>query len=266
MGFLNDITLGQYYPGKSFLHRLDPRSKIITSLIFTTCLILANEIWLILLLGIICLIGLYLADIPLSIIGRNLKPFYWLFLITFVIHLFTTEGRILVNFGILNITVTEQGLLNGISYSTRLAVLIVFAALLTMTTSPIDITDSLEKMLAPLKSFKVPVHEFTLMITLSLRFIPILLREAERIQNAQLSRGASLEGNLIQRVKNIIPMVLPLFISAFRRADELAQAMEARVYVGGHGRTNYQHLVFKRGDFVLLAFSGIFGCVFFFLR
>jgi energy-coupling factor transport system permease protein len=135
-----------------------------------------------------------------------------------------------------------------------------------MTTSPIDITDSLEKMLAPLKRFKVPVHEFTLMITLSLRFIPILLREAERIKNAQLSRGASLEGNLIQRVKNIIPMVLPLFISAFRRADELAQAMEARVYVGGDGRTNYQLLVFKRGDFGLLAFSAVFAGAFFFLR
>ena len=266
MGFLNDITLGQFYPANSFLHRLDPRSKLFASLIFMTCLLLSNEIILISLFGIICLVGLYFSKLPFKIFGRNLKPFYWLFLITFIIHLLTTEGKTIFDISLLNITVTEQGVINGISYSIRLALLIILASLLTLTTSPIELTDSLDRLLSPLKRFKLPVHEFTLMITLSLRFIPILLREAERIKNAQLSRGASLEGSLIQRVKNIIPMILPLFISAFRRADELAVAMEARDYIIGEGRTNYRQLVFKRGDFAVLIFSGAFMCGIFLLR
>jgi energy-coupling factor transport system permease protein len=256
MGFLNDITLGQYYPGNSFLHRLDPRSKLISSLFLMTSLLLCNNLSIILALGGICIVSVYLTKLPVKIISKNLKPFIWLFLITFGIHLLTTEGKTIASLSVLGLKISEQGLINGTTYSIRLAFLITFAALLTLTTPPIELTDSLERLFSPLKKFRVPVHEFSLMMTLSLRFIPILIREAERIKNAQLSRGVSLQGSLLQRVKNIIPMILPLFISAFRRAEDLSVAMQARNYVGGEGRTNYRRLEFKRGDFGLLIFSG----------
>ncbi len=260
---LKDITLGQYFPGNSFLHRLDPRSKLFASLIFMTCLLLSQELFLFLLLTGVCLLGFYLSEIPLSRILKNLKPFFWLFLITFCIHLFTTKGHEINRISFLGFGLSEEGLLNGLSYSLRLGLLIVFAAFLTMTTPPIEITDSLEKLFSPLKRFKVPVHEFVLMMTLSLRFLPLLILEAERIKNAQLSRGVSLEGNLLQRVKNIVPMILPLFISAIRRAEDLAVAMEARHYVGGEGRTSFRKLRFRKGDFGMLAFSSLtfFGVV-----
>lgn len=256
MGFLNDITLGQYCPGNSFLHTLDPRSKLIASLLFMTGLLLSNSISLILLLGGICVVGIYFSEMPIKIISKNLKPFFWLFLITFAIHLLTTKGETILTVPFLGLSVTEEGFFNGITYSLRIVFLITFAALLSLTTAPIELTDSLERLFSPLKKLKVPVHEFALMMTLSLRFIPILIQEAERIKNAQLSRGVSLQGSLPRRVKNIIPMILPLFISAFRRAEDLAVAMEARHYVGGEGRTNYRRLVFKRADFGLLIFSG----------
>lgn len=258
MGFLNDITIGQYYPDNSFLHKLDPRSKLFASLILMTSLLLSSKITLILPFGVLCIIAVYFSKLPFKFIAKNLKPFFLLFLITFFIHLLTTEGRTIFMIPFVGLNITEQGFLNGISYSIRLGFLILFAALLTMTTSPIELTDGLERLLRPLKRFKIPVHEFALMMTLSLRFIPILIREAERIKNAQLSRGASLEGNLLQRIRNIIPMVLPLFISAFRRADDLAMAMEARHYMGGKGRTNFRQLAFKQRDFGLLIFSGLF--------
>lgn len=252
---LKDITLGQYYPGNSFLHRLDPRSKLLTSLIFMTCLLLSNKLFLLLVLLGVSVSGVYFSGIPFVRMLKNLRPFFWLFLITFLIHLFTTQGRELIRIPILGFSLSEEGFVNGVSYSLRLGLLIVFAGFLTMTTAPIELTDSLEKLLSPLKRFKVRVHEFALMMTLSLRFLPILILEAERIKNAQLSRGASLEGNLLRRVKNIVPMILPLFVSAIRRAEDLAVAMEARHYVGGEGRTSFRKLQFRRGDFGLLAFS-----------
>lgn len=221
-----------------------------------TSLLLCNNLSIILALGGICIVSVYLTKLPVKIISKNLKPFIWLFLITFGIHLLTTEGKTIASLSVLGLKISEQGLINGTTYSIRLAFLITFAALLTLTTPPIELTDSLERLFSPLKKFRVPVHEFSLMMTLSLRFIPILIREAERIKNAQLSRGVSLQGSLLQRVKNIIPMILPLFISAFRRAEDLSVAMQARNYVGGEGRTNYRRLEFKRGDFGLLIFSG----------
>jgi len=254
---LKDITLGQYFPGNSFLHRLDPRSKLFASLIFMTCLLLSQKFFLFLLLAGICVLGLYLSEIPLSRMLKNLKPFFWLFLITFLIHLFTTPGKEFIHISIWGFSLSEEGFVNGLTYSLRLGLLIIFAAFLTMTTPPIEITDSLEKLFSPLKRFKVPVHEFVLMVTLSLRFLPLLILEADRIKNAQLSRGVSLEGNLLQRIKNIVPMILPLFISAIRRAEDLAVAMEARHYIGGEGRTSFRKLRFRRGDFGMLAFAGL---------
>ncbi|NIR52777.1 energy-coupling factor transporter transmembrane protein EcfT, partial [candidate division KSB1 bacterium] len=186
----------------------------------------------------------------------TMRWFVWLFMITFCVHTF--KVHFFHWFPFLGFEISQQGLLRGFSYSTRLGVLIVFASLLTLTTSPTELTDSLERLFSPLKKLKLPVHEFALMMTLAIRFIPILVREANRIKSAQLSRGSSLEGSLVQRVRSISPMVLPLFVSAFRRADELAVAMEARNYSGGEARSSFQPMAFKREDIVLLVFSFVF--------
>ncbi|OQX86429.1 hypothetical protein B6D60_06350 [candidate division KSB1 bacterium 4484_87] len=159
--------------------------------------------------------------------------------------------------------ITRQGLSSGIIYSVRLAEFVLFAALLTLTTSPIEMTDALDRMLAPLKKIGLPTHEFVLMMTLALRFIPILLEEADRIQKAQMSRGATFEGNLIQRIKSVIPLLIPLFISVFRRADDLALAMDARCYVGGKNRTSYKILTMKRMDVIALVFAISYAFFFF---
>lgn len=259
MAFINDITLGRYYPGDSILHDLDPRSKLLASLLLMLSLFISINLWSLLLLFVICVLGFQVSGIPFSMASRNLKPFFWLFLITFLIHVLTTRGTVLYTLPLLNWTITSEGMTNGMLYSIRLGVLIIIAALLTMTTAPIELTDSLEKLFSPLKRLKVPVHEFALMMTLALRFVPILLREAERIRNAQLSRGLSLEGNLMRRIRNIVPMILPLMVAAIRRADELAVAMEARNYAGGSGRTTYRKLGFAPHDYALLA--GTMVCV-----
>lgn len=264
MALLNDITLGQYYPADSILHQLDPRSKLLSCLVITTCLLLSNGLYLFAVQSVLCVFALYASKIPLKVFARNLKWFLWLFLITFSIHLLEVQFAATSPF--LHFKLTEQGLVNGIAYTMRLALLITFASLLTMTSSPIELTDSLEKLFSPFKRFKLPIQEFALMMTLSLRFIPILLREAERIRNAQLSRGLSLEGSLLKRVRSIIPMMLPLFISALGRANDLAIAMEARRYTGGEGRTSFKKLAFKRADFGLLFFSTAFMFVILMIR
>lgn len=256
--FLSDLTVGQYYHSDSILHRLDPRTKLLASLIFMTCLLLSRSLAEVLLHGSICLVGFYFSKIPIKLVLRNLKPFLWLFLITFCIHIFTTPGVSLFKMPLLGFQITEQGLTNGLTYSVRLSLFIICSALLTLTTAPIELTDSLEKLLSPLRRFKMPVHEFVLMITLSLRFLPLLIREAERIKNAQLSRGLSLDGNLLQRIKNIVPMILPLFVSVIRRANDLATAMEARHYIGGEGRTSFRQLRLRPADYRLMFFSMVY--------
>lgn len=260
MALLKDITLGRYYPGDSFVHNLDPRSKLLASLLFMFSLFIYIDLWSLLLLFMICAFGFRIAGIPYKFMLKNMKPFFWLFLITFLIHLLTTQGDAIYTIPLVDLTITQEGITNGTVYSFRLALLIAFAALLTMTTAPIELTDSLEKLFSPLKGLKVPVHEFALMMTLALRFIPILLHEAERIRNAQLSRGLALEGRLIQRIRNIIPMILPLMVSAIRRADELAVAMEARNYAGGSGRTSYRKLGFVAPDYALLTCTIVGVC------
>jgi energy-coupling factor transport system permease protein len=191
--------------------------------------------------------------VPLRIFARNLKWFLLLFVITFGIHFL----EIHFDAGWPYLGFSETGLFTGLVYTSRLALLIIFAALLTLTTVPIELTDGVEKLLGPLRRFKVPVHEFALMMTLALRFIPILIQEAERVKNAQLSRGATLQGSLASRVRSIIPMAMPLFLSAIRRADELAIAMAARHYTGGEGRTSYQRFAFERADYYVL-YSSLF--------
>ena len=258
MPILRDITLGQYYPGNSYLHRLDPRSKLITSLIFMTNLLFGFNVKVLLLNTLVCLGGIILSGVPIGIVAKNLRPFVWLFVITFLLHAFSTPGEALFIIPGVDWNVTLQGISNGAAYVMRLTFLIVLAALFTLTTTPVDLTQGLSLLLRPLKRLKVPVHEFALMMTLTLRFVPILLREAQRVKNAQLSRGVSLEGTLLARVRNLLPMLVPLFISAIRRAEDLAMAMEARSYVSDGKRTSFHELGFRIDDIELFVFTFIF--------
>ena len=253
MAILKDITLGQYYPSDSFIYRLDPRTKILVILCMMTVFVITHSlVKLIIALGLILFI-VKTSKIPFFLVVRNLKPFLWLFLLTIIFHVFLTrQGEAIFTVPIINILVTKSGLMNGLVYSFRLGILILLAAILTLTTSPMEITDALDRFLKPLQKLGISSHEFTMMITLSLRFIPTLLFEADKLQKAQVSRGATFEGNLFQRIKSVIPLILPLFISVFRRADELALAMDARCYTGGKGRTSFKELVFNKNDYFVL--------------
>jgi len=257
MPFLSDITLGQYYPIESFIHRLDPRTKLIVTIIIMTALLVTYNFFGLLIVTVLLFLGIRLSKIPASLITRNLRPFLWLFIITLFIHIiFSEKSTNIVEIPFINIGLSKQGIINGFSYSLRLALLILFAAILTLTTSPVELTDALEVMLGPLKRFGLPTHELTMMMTLSLRFIPTLIMEADKLRKAQISRGVSFQGNLIKRVKNVIPLIIPLFISVFRRADELALAMDSRCYTGGTGRTRYKELTFNKHDYYVIIFSG----------
>ncbi|HNR66795.1 MAG TPA: energy-coupling factor transporter transmembrane component T [bacterium] len=252
MAFLNDITLGHYWPGDSIVHNLDPRSKLLGLLgVMTTLLMVLNPIML-MAYALFSLFVVRLAKLPAALVFRNVRPFLWLFLITIAIHLFWTPGRSLFQVPVVNLNATHEGLAFGILYSIRLALLVIYAALLTLTTSPMELMDGLERLLNPLKRLRVPTHEIVLMLSLSLRFIPTLLEEAQRLKNAQLSRGASFDGSLFKRIQSVIPLVLPLFVSAFRRADDLALAMDARCYSGGEGRTTYKILRLGIVDWIVL--------------
>ncbi len=257
MAFFNDITLGQYYPCNSFIHRLDPRTKLVCMTFLMTALLLSREPVLLCAFAIFSAVVVILSRIPVRFVLRNLRPFVWLFVITLFFHLFWTSGRILTQIPIIGVDVTHEGMQMGLTYSTRLGLLIILAAVLTLTTSPIEMTDALERLFAPLKRFHVPTHEIVMMLTLSLRFIPTLMEEAQRLKNAQISRGASFDGTLLQRIRSVIPLILPLFISAFRRADELALAMDSRCYIGGEGRTSFSRLKFGRSDYLVFVVSSL---------
>lgn len=259
MAWLKDITLGQFYPGDSLLHRLDPRSKLVASLIFMTCVLVALTPSLMFLYAILCLFAVVFSRVPTSHILRSLKPFSWLFLVTFAIHLFATAGTPFFGNTPLLSAITREGLANAIVFTYRLGLLLMLAAVFTLTTAPVEIADSLERLLAPLQQVKFPVHEFVLMVSIALRFLPILVNEALRVKNAQLSRGLALQGSLAQRVKGALPMILPLFVSAIRRAEDLAVAMEARGYVTCADRTSYRRLEFAAADYGLLALALTFA-------
>jgi len=238
---LTDIMLGQYFPGNSFVHQLDPRSKILLTLSFITSIFLAANYYGYLLLGfVICLIIL-VAGIPLKIVLRSIKPLWIILLLTAGIHLFMTPGTDIFAWG--PVSITWEGLRQGMQMSARLVFLILISSLLTFTTSPIALTDAIERLLSPLKRVRLPVHELAMMMTIALRFVPTLLEETDRIMKAQMARGADFSsGNIIKRGKNMVPLLVPLFISAFRRADDLATAMEARCYRGGDQRTRMKEL------------------------
>ena len=247
---LKDITLGQYFPGQSIIHRLDPRTKLIMLVVYIVALFLA-ESWVSYGLMFLFLVTvIWLSTIPLKSILRGMKPLVMILIFTGVLNLFfTQEGEVIFHFWIL--TMTTGGLSRAVMMMSRILMLITGTFLLTYTTSPIALTDGLESLMKPLKKLGVPVHELSMMMCIALRFIPTLIEETDKIMCAQKARGADFEtGSLMDRAKALIPILVPLFISAFRRADELATAMECRCYQGGEGRTKMKLLRYHREDFV----------------
>lgn len=247
---IRDITIGQYYPAKSILHRLDPRVKLVSTLLYLISLFLFRSIsgYLVATIFLVCMIRL--SKVPLSYIVKGLKPIIMLLMITVLFNLFLTrDGDVLLHAWIF--TVTEGGLRTAVFMAVRLIYLIIGSSLMTFTTTPNELTDSLEDLLRPLNRVKVPVHEVAMMMSIALRFIPILLEETDKIMKAQIARGADLEsGNMIQRARAMIPILVPLFVSAFRRANDLAMAMEARCYHGGEGRTKMKPLRYQTRDYL----------------
>ena len=247
---LKDITLGQYFPGKSPVHTLDPRTKLIMLVVYIVALFMAKS-WIT--YGILFLFlasAIKISTIPVKSIVRGMKPLVMILIFTGVLNLFfTQEGEELVKIG--SIVITSGGLLRAIFMMARILMLISCTFLLTYTTSPISLTDGLEALMAPLKKIGVPVHELSMMMCIALRFIPTLIEETDKIMCAQKARGADFEnGSLMERAKALIPILVPLFIGAFRRADELATAMECRCYQGGEGRTKMKLLRYHREDFI----------------
>ncbi len=247
---ISDITLGQFFPGQSPLHRLDPRTKLILSFLFIILVFVASNPIALISLLVISLLLVFLSGISLRVIMKGLKPIIFILVFTSLLNLFMTagSGEPLVSFYFIKIY--EEGIIKAIFMSLRVIVLIIgTSVLLSYTTSPIALTDGIESLLAPLKKIKIPVHSFAMMMSIALRFIPTLVEETEKIMNAQKSRGADFtSGGIIKRAKALIPILIPLFVSAFKRADELATAMECRCYRGDVGRTKYNKLEYKRID------------------
>ena len=247
---IRDITIGQYYPANSVIHRLDPRVKIVATLLFLISLFVQKSV-LGYLVATLFLAGvIHLSKVPLKFIMKGLKPIMILLLITVAFNLFLNNGgEVLVHFWIFQIT--EDGLEISVYMAIRLIYLIAGSSIMTFTTTPNALTDGIEKLLRPLNKVKVPVHEVAMMMSIALRFIPILLEETDKIMKAQIARGADFEnGSLIQRAKAMVPLLVPLFIAAFRRANDLAMAMEARCYRGGEGRTKMKPLVYRKQDYM----------------
>ncbi len=252
-----NITIGQYIPGESLLHRLDPRTKILVTLLMVVGLFFIDTYLGYGLAALYIALAIFRSGIPPRFLFRGLRPVIIIILLTFALNSFMTEGEILWQWSFL--TLTKEGLSKGGMLAIRLILLIVGTSILTLTTSPLALTDGLEKLLRPGKRIGIPAHELAMMMTIALRFIPTLLEETEKIMKAQMARGADFEsGNLLQRAKSLLPLLVPLFVSAFRRADDLAVAMEARCYRGGEGRTKLKQLAFQAVDFLVLGGSLVF--------
>lgn len=247
----NSMIIGQYVPGNSFIHRLDPRTKIIVIFCFVIIVFFANNLLSYSLLTLFVFFSVIITFIPIRFILKGLTPIWILITFTFLLHFFLTkEGPVL--FEIFSINIHKGGIIQGLVISLRLFLLVLMTSLLTLTTTPIEITDAIENLLQPLRKFKFPVHELALMMSISLRFIPTLMQETDKISKAQASRGVDYRtGPVKDRIKAIIPLLVPLFVSAFKRAEELAMAMEARGYQGGEGRTKLRELKYHMKDFVV---------------
>ena len=244
---LRDITLGQYYPVDSVIHRLDPRTKLLGTLLFIISLFCMDSAWGYGLAALFLAMTIRLSKVPLKFMVRGLKAVLVLLLISVSFNLFLTPGREIFRLGFLKIT--WEGMRTALFMAVRLIFLVLGSSVMTLTTAPNELTDGLEKGLGFLKRVGVPVHEVAMMMSIALRFIPILIEEADKIMKAQMARGADFEsGNIVQRAKSMVPLLVPLFISAFRRATDLAMAMEARCYRGGEGRTKMKPLRYHRRD------------------
>lgn len=254
---IRDITLGQYYPVDSVLHRMDPRTKLFGTLVFIVSLFFANSVACYVAATVFLVAAIRLSKVPFAFIVRGLKAIVFLLLISVSFNLVLTPGTVLFQIGFLKIT--QEGVRTAGFMALRLIYLVLGSSVMTLTTTPNELTDGLEKSLGFLNKVGVPVHEVSMMMSIALRFIPILLEETDKIMKAQIARGADFEnGNLIQKVKNMVPLLVPLFISAFRRANDLALAMEARCYHGGEGRTQMKPLRYQTRDYaaygVLMAY------------
>ena len=249
---LKDITLGQYFPGDTVAHRLDPRTKILLVVLYITALFCAKGVVTYAIMAAVLAVCVHISKVGLRALVRGLKPVLFIIVFTGLLNLFFTPGdHYLVEWGFLRIS--DTGLRNAVFMVIRIMLLIMGTFLLTYTTSPIRLTDALEQLLGGLKRFHVPVHELSMMMSIALRFIPTLIEETDKIMSAQRARGADFEsGNLVQKARALVPILVPLFISAFRRADELATAMECRCYHGGEGRTKLQVLRYERRDYMAL--------------
>ncbi len=262
---LKDITLGQYYPVESPIHRLDPRTKLLGTLIFIISLFIAKGIFGYLLATAFLAACIAISGVPFHYMMKGLKPIFILLLFSVVFNLFLVPGTVLVKF--LFLQITREGLEQAGYMTIRLVYLVTGSSLMTFTTTPTSLTDGLERGLHFLNYIHIPVHEIAMMMSIALRFIPILTEEADKIMKAQMARGADFEsGSLMRRVKSLIPLLVPLFISAFRRATDLAMAMEARCYHGGSGRTKMYPLRYKREDYVAYGLIFLFLAALIFLR
>lgn len=252
---MRDVTLGQFVAGNSLLHRLDPRTKIFIMILYIALVFLVEHMVLFLVPFFYLIAALLLSRIPVSYIFKSLKPLRFLIIFMFVLNLFFTKGeRIIFDLGFW--ALTWEAVLQSIFLTIRIVLLVSGASMLTLTTSPLLLTDGIERLLSPLKVFRFPAHELAMMMTIALRFIPTLMEESDKIQKAQMARGADFEsGNLIQRVKSMVPILIPLFVSSFRKADELAIAMESRCYHGGDGRTRMRQLRFSYNDLVAVVIA-----------
>ena len=250
-----DITLGQYYPGNSFIHRLDPRTKILSTLLLIIAVFLANTAVGYAALCAMVLFIILISGLPFMLVLKSVKPLLFIIVLTLVLHAVMGQGEhVLYQWKF--IKVTEEGLQLGVQMAMRLILLLMISSILTFTTSPIVLTDGIEALLSPFRVIGVPAHELAMMMTIALRFIPTLMEETDRIIKAQTARGADFSGgNLLVRAKNMLPILVPLFISAFRRADDLAVAMEARCYRGGEGRTRMHQLAYRSGDVMAFVFA-----------
>lgn len=266
---LRDITLGQYYQTESVIHRLDPRVKLVTTICFIISLFIVDN-WIGYLIAILFLaLVIRLSRVPIKFMVRGMKSILFLLIVAGCFNLFLTPGEVIVSFWKLKIT--KEGIFLASFMALRLILLIMGSSVMTLTTTPNQLTDGLEKLLGPLKHLRVPVHEIAMMMSIALRFIPILMEETDKIMKAQIARGADFEsGNLIKKAKSLVPLLVPLFISAFRRANDLAMAMEARCYRGGEHRTKMKPLIYRKRDWcaygavlVYLAVIVVFGKILF---
>ncbi|MBQ7781487.1 MAG: energy-coupling factor transporter transmembrane protein EcfT [Lachnospiraceae bacterium] len=259
---LRDITLGQYYQTESVIHRLDPRVKLAGTVIFIISLFCFDKGWGYIGAAIFLAIVIKLSKVPFKFMIKGMRSIMFILMITVVFNLFLTPGEVVVSFWKLQIT--KEGIRIAAFMVIRLAMLLIGSSVMTLTTTPNNLTDGMEKAMRPLKVLRLPVHEIAMMMSIALRFIPILMEETDKIMKAQLARGADFEsGNIFKKAKAMVPLLVPLFISAFRRANDLAMAMEARCYRGGNGRTKMKPLVYKKRDAIayLVLFAYLAGSI-----